>query len=74
MCVSAKYYDLYMKACVLVEDLLTKIYSEYKNYCKDMNIDFDPEMAIKKIECFNSKPSENQEPLLMNHINSSNMR
>ena len=63
LCVSAKYYELYGKACVLVEDLLTKIYGEYKTYCDEMKIDHDPEMAIKKIECFNPK-SENTDPLL----------
>ena len=65
LCVSAKYYELYVKACVLVEDLLTKIYSEYKNYCKEMGVSFDPEMAIKKIECFNPKSSDNPDPLLL---------
>lgn len=64
LCVSAKYYELYGKACVLVEDLLTKIYGEYKIYCEEMKIGHDPEMAIKKIECFNPK-NENIEPLMM---------
>ena len=49
MCVSAKYLDLYSKACELVENLLHKIYSEYRTYCKG-NVPYD--LTVKKIESF----------------------
>lgn len=55
LCVSAKYFELYGKACSLVEDLLVKIYAEYKSFCSEMKIENPPEMIIKKIECFNPK-------------------
>lgn len=49
LCVSAKYYDIYSKACELVENLLGKIYSEYRNFHKH-----GPaiELSVKKVESF----------------------
>jgi len=55
LCVSAKYIEVYNKACELVEDLLSKIYTEYKTFCKTSGQNSNSEMAIKKIECFSHK-------------------
>lgn len=53
LCVSAKYIDIYSKACSLVESLLSKIYSEYRMYSKHNSMD----LVVKKVESFmpNSK-------------------
>jgi hypothetical protein len=53
LCVSAKYMDIYSKACELVETLLTKIYSDYKSHNKGSP---HAELHVKKIESFIGKP------------------
>lgn len=54
LCVSAKYHEIYTNACKYVENLLSRIYEEYKDHNKNSCIYPDSEMAIKKIECFNN--------------------
>lgn len=53
LCVSAKYLDIYSKACELVETLLTKIYADYKAHNKGSP---NSELTVKKIESFVGKP------------------
>lgn len=53
LCVSAKYLDIYSKACDLVEGLLTKIYADYKMHNKGSP---HAELTVKKIESFVGKP------------------
>jgi hypothetical protein len=53
LCVSAKYIDLYSKACELVESLLTKIYADYKSHNKVAPYS---ELHVRKIESFFGKP------------------
>jgi len=54
LCISAKNQEEMKKACGLVDDLLNKIYDEYKKYCiKNNIIPIAPQLA-KRIDCGNS--------------------
>ena len=54
LCISAKNQEEMKKACGLVDDLLNKIYDEYKKYCIKNNIlPVAPKLA-NRIDCGNS--------------------
>lgn len=50
--VSSRYYDRYINACTLVQELILNVYEEYKGFCakykRKSHIDFD--LQIKKEE------------------------
>ena len=50
LCISARNKEELNKACILVEDLLNKIYDDYKKYCTKNNIFPLKQLAIK-IDC-----------------------
>lgn len=64
LCVSAKYFDIYSKACDLVETLINKIYTDYRNYHKGS---LQADLTVKKIEGFanttHPNRSENETPM-----------
>ena len=49
LCVSSKYLDLFNLACKLVEDLLLKLYEEYRKYSERKGI-ICLNMEIKRID------------------------
>jgi hypothetical protein len=56
LCVSAKFYDKYKKACILVQELIINIYDEYKRFCEKNNRSPVSDLTVKKFEgVFNSK-------------------
>ena len=54
LCISAKNQEEMKKACGLVDDLLNKIYDEYKKYCIKNNIIPIAQQLAKRIDCGNS--------------------
>ena len=54
LCISAKNKEEMNKACKLVDNLLNKIYEEYKNYCIKNNIISSVNKIANKIDCGNS--------------------
>jgi hypothetical protein len=54
LCISAKNQEEMKKACGLVDDLLNKIYDEYKKYCIKNNISPVASQLAKRIDCGNS--------------------
>ena len=54
LCISAKNQEEMKKACGLVDDLLNKIYEEYKKYCIKNNISPVAPQLAKRIDCGNS--------------------
>ena len=54
LCISAKNQEEMKKACGLVDDLLNKIYDEYKKYCIKNNISPIPTQLANRIDCGNS--------------------
>jgi hypothetical protein len=60
LCVSAKYHDLYLKACELVESLLLKIYADYKTFHKHSS---SHDLTLKKIESFLPSSKEQEQVL-----------
>ena len=54
LCISAKNQEEMKKACGLVDDLLNKIYDEYKKYCIKNNISPIAPQLANRIDCGNS--------------------
>ena len=54
LCISAKNQEEMKKACGLVDDLLNKIYDEYKKYCIKNNISPVAPQLANRIDCRNS--------------------
>ena len=54
LCISAKNQEEMKKACSLVDDLLNKIYDEYKKYCIKNNIKPVVPQLANRIDCGNS--------------------
>ena len=54
LCISAKNPEEMKKACGLVDDLLNKIYEEYKKYCIKNNISPVAQKLANRIDCGNS--------------------
>ena len=54
LCISTKSQEEMKKACGLVDDLLNKIYDEYKKYCIKNNISPVAPQIAKRIDCGNS--------------------
>ena len=54
LCISAKNQEEMKKACGLVDDLLNKIYDEYKKYCIKNNISPVASQLANRIDCGNS--------------------
>lgn len=54
LCISAKNPDEMKKACAKVDDLLNKIYEEYKKYCAKNNITPVAPQLANRIDCGNS--------------------
>ena len=54
LCISAKNQEEMKKACGLVDDLLNKIYDEYKKYCIKNNITPVAPQLANRIDCGNS--------------------
>ena len=54
LCISAKNQEEMKKACGLVDDLLNKIYDEYKKYCIKNNISPVAPQLANRIDCGNS--------------------
>ena len=54
LCISAKNQEEMKKACGLVDDLLNKIYDEYKKYCIKNNITPVASQLANRIDCGNS--------------------
>jgi len=54
LCISAKNQEEMKKACGLVDDLLSKIYDEYKKYCIKNNIAPVAPQLANRIDCGNS--------------------
>jgi hypothetical protein len=54
LCISAKNQEEMKKACGLVDDLLNKIYDEYKKYCIKNNITPVAPKLANRIDCGNS--------------------
>ncbi len=54
LCISAKNPEEMKKACGLVDDLLNKIYEEYKKYCIKNNISPVAPKLANRIDCGNS--------------------
>ena len=54
LCISAKNQEEMKKACSLVDDLLNKIYEEYKKYCIKNNISPVAPQLANRIDCGNS--------------------
>jgi len=54
LCISAKNQEEMKKACSLVDDLLNKIYDEYKKFCIKNNISPIAPQLANRIDCGNS--------------------
>ena len=54
LCISAKNQEEMKKACSLVDDLLNKIYDEYKKFCIKNNISPVVPQLANRIDCGNS--------------------
>ena len=54
LCISAKNQEEMKKACGLVDDLLNKIYDEYKKFCIKNNISPVASQLANRIDCGNS--------------------
>ena len=54
LCISAKNQEEMKRACELVDNLLDKIYDEYKKYCSKNNIMPIATQLAKRIDCGNS--------------------
>ena len=54
LCISAKNQEEMKKACGLVDDLLNKIYNEYKKFCLKNNISPVAPQLANRIDCGNS--------------------
>ena len=54
LCISAKNQEEMKKACSLVDDLLNKIYDEYKKFCLKNNISPIAPQLANRIDCGNS--------------------
>ena len=54
LCISAKNQEEMKKACGLVDDLLDKIYDEYKKFCIKNNISPVASQLANRIDCGNS--------------------
>ena len=54
LCISTKNQEEMKKACGLVDDLLNKIYDEYKKYCIKNNISPVASQLANRIDCGNS--------------------
>ena len=54
LCISAKNQEEMKRACALVDDLLNKIYDEYKKYCIKNNISPIAPQLANRIDCGNS--------------------
>ena len=54
LCISAKNQEEMKKACGLVDDLLSKIYDEYKKFCIKNNITPIAPQLANRIDCGNS--------------------
>ena len=54
LCISAKNQEEMKKACAKVDDLLNKIYEEYKKYCFKNNITPVAPQLANRIDCGNS--------------------
>ena len=54
LCISAKNQEKKKKACAKVDDLLNKIYEEYKKYCFKNNITPVAPQLANRIDCGNS--------------------
>ena len=54
LCISAKNQEEMKKACAKVDDLLNKIYEEYKKFCAKNNITPVAPQLAKRIDCGNS--------------------
>ena len=54
LCISTKNQEEMKKACGLVDDLLNKIYDEYKKYCIKNNISPVAPQLANRIDCGNS--------------------
>jgi len=59
LCVSAKYHEVYANACKYVEQLLCRIYEEYKDHTKlnlqiQSRVDHMPEMSVNKSKSENN--------------------
>ena len=54
LCISAKNQEEMKKACSLVDDLLNKIYDEYKKFCIKNNISPIAPQIANRIDCGNS--------------------
>jgi hypothetical protein len=56
LCVSAKVYEKYKKACTLVNELIVNIYEEYKRFCERNNRSPLSDLYVKKLEgMFNNR-------------------
>ena len=51
LCISSRNQEEMIKACSLVEDLLNKIFDEYKKYCIKNNITPAANQLAKRIDC-----------------------
>ena len=54
LCISSKHQEGLIKAIELVENLLNKIYEDYKKHCIKKGINFPPKLANKIIENYNN--------------------
>ena len=54
LCISAKNQEEMKKACLKVDELLNKIYDEYKKFCLKNNITPVAPQLAKRIDCGNS--------------------
>ena len=54
LCISAKNQEEMKKACLKVDDLLNKIYEEYKKFCMKNNIIPVAQQLANRIDCGNS--------------------
>lgn len=59
LCVSSRDYEMYSKACSLIERLLSAIYDEFKLYCMRTGKPFDPNLKIQKQESTTSGNGNN---------------
>jgi len=50
LCVSSRFYDKYLLACHLVQELLMSVYEEYRDYCTKTGKDCPDDLSIRKIE------------------------